>query len=611
MRTSSPVVLCLAGAGERAARRIADHLDAEFHGRADRVTAPIIFEDFVQHTQDLFLAGRDIIGVCAAGALIRALAPLLGQKRTEPAVVAISPDGASVVPLLGGHRGANALAERIAELFDAKAAITTAGDTVFGVALDAPPEGWRLDNPQDAKAVMAAALAGGDIDLEGDAAWLAPLAQARADETGAAGPRQAVLTVAGAPKPLRYAEQRLALGLGAARGADPRAMTELVDEILRRANMPRAAIAAVFSIDLKADEAAINQAAAALNAPLRTFSAAELEEETPRVSDPSEVVFNEVGCHSVAEAAALRGAGPDSALLHPKIKAANCTAALAIATAPIRQPPGRARGRLALIGTGPGRLDQRTPEATRLAAEADELVGYGLYLDLLGPLAPAHKRRTDFKLGEEEARCRYALERAGEGLTVALVCSGDPSIYAMGALVMELIDRAPAQGGVSDAARRAELIISPGVSALQSASARAGALLGHDFCAISLSDLLTPWETIERRVAAAAEGDFVIAFYNPVSERRRWQLEKARDILLRSRSAETPVLIGRQIGRPQEQLHHVELGALKAADVDMLTVVLVGSSQSRAVQAGDRSAGADGWRLYTPRGYAKKLDALE
>jgi cobalt-precorrin 5A hydrolase/precorrin-3B C17-methyltransferase len=271
------------------------------------------------------------------------------------------------------------------------------------------------------------------------------------------------------------------------------------------------------------------------------------------------------------------------------------TAALALAPDPVAVLQGRARGHLAVVGIGPGASTWRTPEASRLIAEADELVGYGLYLDLLGPLA-AGTIRADFPLGGEEDRCRHALERAGQGARVALVCSGDAGIYAMAALVWEVIDRRL----VSDAARRAEVVVAPGVSALQAAAARAGAPLGHDFCAISLSDLLTPREDILRRVKAASEGDFVVAFYNPVSRTRRTLLEEAKQTLLHHRLPDTPVLLAASLGRPDERLLHRTLGTLEVDEVDMLTVVLVGSTQTRALDT------VDGRRIYTPRGYARK-----
>jgi cobalt-precorrin 5A hydrolase/precorrin-3B C17-methyltransferase len=220
----------------------------------------------------------------------------------------------------------------------------------------------------------------------------------------------------------------------------------------------------------------------------------------------------------------------------------------------------------------------------------------------LGPLA-AGKPRADFPLGGEEDRCRYALERAAEGRDVALICSGDAGIYAMGALVFELLGRDADKGGVSDAARRIEVTCTPGVSALQAAASRAGAPLGHDFCAISLSDLLTPREDIVKRLHAAAQGDFVIAFYNPVSKRRRTLLAEAREILLGHRPADTPVLLASSLGRPEEEIRYRRLDELQVDEVDMLTVVLVGSSQSKLVQLGE------GPRMVTPRGYAKKIDA--
>jgi cobalt-precorrin 5A hydrolase/precorrin-3B C17-methyltransferase len=178
----------------------------------------------------------------------------------------------------------------------------------------------------------------------------------------------------------------------------------------------------------------------------------------------------------------------------------------------------------------------------------------------------------------------------------------------MGALVMELMDRPEDAGGVSAAARRVAVTHAPGISALQAASARAGALLGHDFCAISLSDLLTYREAITRRIRAAAEGDFVIAFYNPVSRRRRTLLEEARQTLLEHRSPETPVLLASNLGRPEETLRLRTLDTLRTDEVDMLTIVLIGASTSRVSRSGDISAGAGGNWIFTPRGYARKID---
>jgi cobalt-precorrin 5A hydrolase/precorrin-3B C17-methyltransferase len=405
----------------------------------------------------------------------------------------------------------------------------------------------------------------------------------------------------GSETALVYHPQRFVLGLGCARNTDPAEMWEQVQAVLHEAGVAAGAVAAVASIDLKGDEPAMIEVAKRLGKPLRLFSAAELEAETTRLENPSEVVFAEVGCHGVSEGAALAMVGAEGSLRIAKRKTANVTVALGEAIAPLVKLKGRARGTLSIVGIGPGQASWRTPEVSRLVADAEELVGYGLYIDLLGPLAIG-KERSDFPLGGEEARCRYALEQAGQGKNVALVCSGDAGIYAMGALVFELMDRGADEMGVTDAARRVEVICSPGVSALQGAAARAGAPLGHDFCAISLSDLLTPRDDILRRLKAAAEGDFVIAFYNPVSKTRRTLLAEARDILLQHRPADTPVMLASSLGRPEEHVRYRRLDALEVDEVDMLTVVLVGSSNSKLAQLGT------GPRMYTPRGYARKID---
>ncbi|PIE06782.1 MAG: precorrin-3B C(17)-methyltransferase [Rhodobacterales bacterium] len=591
-----PIVIALNRAGEPVARRIAEVLGAPLHGRETRVArADAFFPDTLTHLRDLFAAGTPVIGVCAAGILVRAVAPLLADKRTEPPLLAVSDDGASVVPLLGGHRGANRLAREVAALLGTRAAVTTAGDVALGAALDEPPAGYRLANPQDAREAMAALLSGAAPRVTGENIF-----GLTADPEG---PVELLVTekpVHGSGTRLVYHPQAYVLGVGCARNADPAGLDALVTQSLAEAGIAPGAVGAVATLDLKADEPAVNALARKLGVPLRLFTAEELEAMTPRLANPSEVVFAEVGTHGVAEAAALASVEA-TALVVEKRKSAEATCALARAEAPITRLKGRPRGHLAIVGIGPGQAAWRTPEASKLIAEAEELVGYGLYIDLLGPLA-AGKKRKDFPLGGEEDRCRYALEQAGKGRRIALVSSGDAGIYAMGALVFELLDRGPEVHGVSDAARRAEVVCAPGISALQAAAARAGAPLGHDFCAISLSDLLTPRDDILRRLHAAAEGDFVIAFYNPVSKRRRTLLTEARDILLGHRPADTPVLLASNLGRPDETIRYRRLEDLDTGDVDMLTVVIVGSSNSRLAALGE------GPRMFTPRGYARRID---
>ncbi len=604
-----PAIVVLNEASQRLAERLAAASGGAVHGLHTRTTGvDVVFDAVGPHVRELFRNGHPILAIMASGAVIRLLAPALEDKLQEPPVLAISEDGSSIVPLLGGHRGANALALTVAEILGGHAAITTAGDLRFGVALDAPHSGYRLTNPNAAKSVMASLLAGGTAVLSGDADWLSTSTIPFAKDGTV---RLTVTDKLHAPShgELVYAPQVLCLGIGCERGAEPAEVIDLAEATLEQAGLAANAVAGVFSIDLKADETAVHAVAEHFDVPARFFTAPTLEAERPRLANPSDVVFAEVGCHGVAEGAALAASGADGTLVVPKRKARRATCAIARAPHPVdANAIGRQRGRLAIVGIGPGSEAWRSPEVSQLVAASTDLVGYSLYLKLLGPLADG-KVCHDFDLGEEELRVRHAMELAADGRSVALVCSGDAGIYAMATLAFELLDRGRAQsrdgGGISDAARRIEITVSPGISALQAAAARAGAPLGHDFCTISLSDLLTPWPDIKRRIAAAAEGDFVIAFYNPVSRRRRTQLAHARDVLLRHRQPDTPVILASNLGRDGERTRIVRLADLDIDTVDMLTVVIVGSSQTRLVETGDGRR----W-VYTPRGYAAKDDTV-
>ena len=601
------VIVVLGPSGLATARRIAAALpEAEIHGFAPRVAeADVAFDETAGHLRALFRAGHPIVGICAAGVLIRGLAPLLADKHSEPPVIAVAEDGSVAVPLLGGHHGANDLARRIAETLDGVAAVTTAGDRRFGLALDAPPPGWRVANVVAMKPVTAALLAGEAVGLsveaaEEDCGWLrnAPFAESPTARQEEGSRRVLVTDRAAAPstQTLVLHPATIALGVGCERHAAAEEVIALARRSLDEAGLAPQSVACVVSIALKAAEPAIHALAVELGVPARFFDAATLEAEASRLANPSDLVFRETGCHGVAEGAALATVGAAGYLVLPKVRSARATCAIARSPRIIDPATvGRARGRLAIVGIGPGDATSRTPEATAALRAATDLVGYRLYLDLLGDLTRG-KTLHGYDLGEETARVRTALVLAATGRDVALVCSGDAGIYAMGSLVYEQIERS----GDPDW-ERIEIVGIPGISAMQAAAARIGAPLGHDFCAISLSDLLTPWTVIEQRLKAAADGDFVIAFYNPVSQRRRTQLAAAREILLAARPAETPVVLARNLGREGERVTVTTLDALDPETVDMLTLVLVGSSTTRAVPRPDGGA----W-VYTPRGSDRK-----
>ncbi|MBK3803983.1 precorrin-3B C(17)-methyltransferase [Azospirillum brasilense] len=248
-------------------------------------------------------------------------------------------------------------------------------------------------------------------------------------------------------------------------------------------------------------------------------------------------------------------------------------------------------GWLKVVGLGPGTEDWLTPEARRDLAEATDLIGYFPYVDRVPP-GPQVRHASDTRV--ELDRARHALELAAEGRRVAVVSGGDPGIFAMAAAVFEALDDPAAPA----AWHRVQLSVDPGISAMQAAAARAGAPLGHDFCAISLSDNLKPWEVVLKRLHLAAEADFVIALYNPISRPRPWQLGAAFDALRDLRSAETPVILAQAVGRPDEALTITTLGAVDAAQADMRTCVIIGASHTRLVPR----EGAQPW-VYTPRSY--------
>ena len=587
-------ILALGPSGAALGRRVRDLLPAAgLHGpRHHPGEWDENYDRLMPHIAALFAAGTPIIGLCASGILIRAIAPLLDDKHAEPPVVALAEDGSVAVPLLGGHHGANALAGELAEALGGHAAITTAGDLRLGVALDEPPPGWRIRDPERVKSAVAALLAGRPVSLIEEACradWL----RTGAVEWTADGDLHIVVTdrAAVTENGLIYHPPVLALGIGCERGCPADEIAELAQDCLVEAGLAVGAVAAVVSVDLKVDEPAIRALADSLGVPARFFPGARLLEETPRLTLRSDAAFRATGCWGVAEGAALAAVGPDGSLVLPRRQSRHATCAIARAPSPIDAATiGRPRGRLAVIGIGPGDPAWRTPEASALLAAADDIVGYRLYLDLLGR-AIAGKARHDSEIGAEEQRVRLALDLAAEGRSVALVSSGDAGIYGLATLVFELVDREQRRDWSA-----IETIVAPGISAMQAAAARLGAPLGHDFCAISLSDLLTPWPVIRTRIEAAAAADFVIALYNPRSARRPARLAEAAAILLEHRPPETPVVIARNLGRAEKTQRILRLGELAEAEADMLSLVLIGNRQTR-MTAGDPP------RLYTPRGY--------
>ena len=593
------------------ARRLRSHLrSSRIHIYAPRLGFPTeadhSFHDVGTHLRDLFDQKIPIIGLCSTGIIIRSLARCLRDKHHEPPVIALAEDGSFIVPLLGSHHGGLDWARRINKAIDGALAITTASDVHALPAINHPPRGWHLSNPETAKNITAALLNHQPVALieeVSDGGWLS-----QSDMTFDSTSTQRIVITPyqnsrdnslqndahTSPNTAFVHPPVLTIGVGCERGADDHELITLIEHCLQRHHLAPEAIACFCSLDIKMDEQALHVAAAHFGRPVRFFDAECLGKERPRLVTPSEEVYRTTGCHGVCEGAALAAAGANAQLLCPKTKSHRSTCAIALAPAPLDiDTIGRQRGQLDILGLGPGSPDWIPPQTRRALVMAEDIIGYRLYLDQAASLAP-QAQRHDFALGEETQRAETALEKAAAGRHVALISSGDAGIYAMASLVFEARHHGPRRW------RWPKLQVLPGVTAMQAAAARAGAPLGHDFCAISLSDLLTPWSVIRDRLEAAARGDFVVALYNPVSQKRQNQLTQARDIFLAHRPSETPVILARNLGRAGDHLDHIALDQLTPEKADMLTLVIIGNSQTRRDENG---------AVYTPRGYVIPTNA--
>ncbi|TVP59091.1 MAG: precorrin-3B C(17)-methyltransferase [Nodularia sp. (in: Bacteria)] len=568
----APAVVVLGQNSVPVARQIISILPgATLYGLAGRTSGvDVSFTNFGDTLRELFAEGTPLIGICAAGILIRTIAPMLSDKKQEPPVLAVAEDGSAVVPLLGGLNGVNDLARRIAEALDVKPAITTTGDIRFRTALLSPPPGYHLANPDDAKKFISDLLAGAQVKLEGTAPWLSN-SQLPIDPNGNLTIQVTERLVTSAPNRLVYHPATIAIAISDI------VNIALIQQLLADAELASASVAGIFAPITLAVNPAIKAIANALKVPVRFFTSNQLENLTTQGYSP-------------AQAIAINATGSSP------LSSSSSHLEIAIAPTPIDPSTiGQAQGQLAIIGTGPGSPEWMSPEVKEILKSATDLVGYKTYINLIGSLADG-KQLHESDNREEIARATMALDLAAEGRYVAVVSSGDPGIYAMAAAVFEVCDRYPKPEWES-----IDIHVAPGISAMQAAAAAIGAPLGHDFCAISLSDILKPWSIIEQRIARAAEADFAIAFYNPVSKERTWQLAAAQNILLQYRTPDTPVVLAKNLGRTGQMVKVIKLDQLTPDSADMRTVLLVGSSQTRTIQHSDGRIS-----VYTPRRYTEQ-----
>ncbi|WP_424099862.1 precorrin-3B C(17)-methyltransferase [Moorena producens] len=575
------------------------------------------------HIASLWPNHRALVFCLAAGAAVRLIAPLLTDKSSDPAVVVVDQGGGFVISLCSGHQGgADQLTRLIASQLDSTPILTGAAADLGlpGVDVLGIPFGWYRGEGDWTR--VSAVVARGEIvqviQEAGSTLWQAHLRDGHPFYLGF--PEDSATTESESISPkariwisathqqfspesdlpnVQWYPRVLWVGIGCERGTSKQLIEMGIRQTCERYGLSENAIAGIATIDLKADEVGILQLCQERHWPLRTFPAEVLRSVT--VPNPSDVVAAEVGTPSVAEAAALysaRGlkvggfnlqATNLQPLLVPKqiVKSTNQLGAVtvAIAQSPVEYT-GR-MGKLLLVGIGPGNLDQITPAAKTAISSADAVIGYSLYINLIATLRRPGQIIEALPITQETQRAKRAIELAEWGLTVAVVSSGDCGIYGMAGLVLEELRSRGWDG------KTPQVQVFPGITALQAAASRVGAPLMHDFCAISLSDLLTPWEVIEKRLEASAAADFVTALYNPRSRNRTEQIAIAQRIFLKHRKPDTPVAIVVSAYREDEKITLTTLDKMLEIPIDMLTMVLIGNQTTDVHQD---------WMI-TPRGY--------
>jgi cobalt-precorrin 5A hydrolase/precorrin-3B C17-methyltransferase len=523
-----------------------------------------------------FAECQAIVSFLAVGATVRLIAPLLTSKHEDPAVVCVDENLRYAVPVLGAHQGGgNDLARRVAAVLGAEPVVTTASDAAGGAGLEefGADLGFTVEPGSDLAAVGAAILSGGRVTFTADAEWPLPALPPNVVRTDRPEPGIPAVVVTDQKinmneRAVVFRPPSLRVGVGASRGAPAEEIGQLIDDVLGELGVVHSSVRYLGTLDAKADEPGLQAAAAERGWPVCTFPPSRLA--AVPVPNPSDVVRRAVGTPSVAEAAALLD--PGSELIAAKRASAHATVAVARV---------RPRGRLAVIGIGPGARDLLTPRAVAALRRSAVVAGLDSYLEQVADLLRPGTRVLASGLGAEQERAAAAVAQARAGRAVALIGSGDAGVYAMGSPALEL------------AGDDIDVTVVPGVTAALAVAAVLGAPLGHDHVMISLSDLHTAWPVIERRIAAAAEGDLVACFYNPASKKRDWQLRRALELLAARRPPDTPVGWVRDASRAGQAAALSTLAEFDPAVVDMHTLVVVGSSRTR-IQAG---------RMVTPRDY--------
>ncbi|HAC65189.1 MAG TPA: precorrin-3B C(17)-methyltransferase [Cyanothece sp. UBA12306] len=562
-----------------------------------------------EHLPTIWQQNKALIFCLATGAVVRLIAPLLEEKFHDPAIIVIDQMGEFVISLCSGHQGkADQLTQLIAHLLNAKPIITGAVNSLNlpGIDILGVPFGWRKGQGNWTK--ISSLIASGEkvevIQEVGSTLWQDNLPEnhpfyfgfPEINETTQAKGRIWISATqrrfpeeSNLPK-IQWHPRVLWVGIGCIRGTSQSLIERAINQVFQQQHLAIDAIAGIATIDLKADEIGLIEYCQKQQLPLKTFPPNLLK--TVEVPNPSNIVAQEVGTPSVAEASAITAAissqtSPSSLIVAKQIIKSENEGTVTVAIAQSNLEYTGRTGQLYLVGMGPGSLNQITAAAKTAINQADVIIGYSLYLDLIKPLKRPGQIIEALPITQEKKRALRAIELAQWGLTVAVISSGDCGIYGMAGLVLEELKKQGWDG------KTPQVEVFPGITALQAAASRVGTPLMHDFCAISLSDLLTPWEVIKKRLEAAAMGDFVTAIYNPRSQTRTTQIIYTQEVFLKYRDPQTPVALVRSAYRKDEEITLTCLQEMLNFPIDMLTTVIIGNSSTY---------NHHNWMI-TPRGY--------
>ena len=541
-----------------------------------------------------------IIFIGSIAASIRLINSFLTSKDQDPGVIVIDNKCSKIVPLIGLHQSnTQNIACQIASLLGGEIIETNNSNDQSFLNLDAFGNQWgwkRSGNIKDWSNLVIKQAKNEKIfckQLSGNSLW-------KTSESG-----EIINQIYQEENEKPYATFHVSIfenhkttwhppvlwiGIGCERNTSKELIANSLNNFLKSKNLSHHSIAGFATVDIKKDEKGILELAEENNLPIKFFNKEDLSKII--VPNPSNIVQKEIGTPSVAEASCLLAAGEESKLLEekrifkgkdfPKIK----SGAVTIAIAESKNQYYPTNGEIHIIGSGPGDISLITNNARKALSRCTVWIGYEMYLDLIKPLKRSDQVLVKSKLTQEKERCIKAIKLAEEGIKVALISSGESGFYGMAGLLLELLQKIKKE-------HRPYFEVHPGISSVQLAAAISGAPLMNDFCSISLSDKLTPWSLIEKRIEGALIGDFVIALFNPQSIERNWQLKSVIKKCLKSRSSSTPVLVARQVGREDQSKNFYTLDTIPFEEIDMLSIIIIGNSQTSLIDE----------IFLTPRGY--------